>query len=108
MGRFWQTRLGKLAIDTLDSSMEKMAPDSMAKRKVEKKTDLNDAYLVSSCLREGAGVLFRLNYIYQHTGIGCDPSSLFLIVGTIFYLAKENTGPCMCEAAHSLFLLDSE
>ena len=67
-------RLGKPAIDTLESSMmKKMATDSKAKGK---KWDLHMACLVNSCQGKNAGVLFRLNYlIHQHTGIGWDACS---------------------------------
>ena len=50
--------------------------------------DLHVAYFVNSCQGKDDGVLFRLNK--------------FLIIGTIFNLAKVNTVPCMFTAILSL------
>ena len=66
--------LGKLAIDTLASSMMKKTPADLKAK--GKKPGSTRACLDSSCLGKDAGVLFRINYsIHQHTGIGCDTSS---------------------------------
>ena len=64
--------LGKLAIDTLDSSMmKKTAADSKAKGK---NTELWSAWLIAVWKRMLE--FYRLNHsIHQHTSIGFDTSS---------------------------------
>ena len=93
--------LGRPTIGTLDLSM--MKKSLPIQRSKESNIGLHVACLVNSCQGKDAGVLFRLLNSSTHWHwMGYK----FLIVGTVFNLAKVNTVPCMCAA--TLSLSDSE